>query len=189
MSLDFWTSMCSSQHGVLQGYLLSLQLLMCPECRTGGFKSWRKTWMSPRSSPPWACQLPLVGSAFLERSIQGKANWVKGSDTSPVKNDSSGSSPVAPLQPFPAVLHCKASPQLLGQQSPTYLVFGHSSAVLPSSRSTDPSFSLSEPGRKLSVGHCCSHGAKLGGDADLLLMLFQTSEIVSKSKPCFKAQS
>lgn len=161
----------------------SCSLPMCPGALRQLQKSWRKTWMSPRSSPARACQLPLVGSAFLERSIQGKASWIEGSFTSPVKNDGSGSSPEAPLHPFLAVLPCKASPWLLGQQSPAHLMFDHSSALLPSPRTKRCIPPLAEAGkssvRLLLTAQPC---AELAGDADLLLMLLKTSEIVSRSK-------
>lgn len=93
-----------------------------------------------------------------------------------------------PCGPSPPTLGCPAlqslPSQFLGQQSPTRLMLGHSSALLPSSRSQEIRPSPSETGRKLSpVGHCCSRGAKLGRDADLLLMLFETLESISKAKP------
>lgn len=141
------------------GICSSCSLLTCPECRTGGLRQLQshgeKPWMNPRSSPTRACQLPLVGLAFLQRRIQGKASWIKGSYSSPGKNHGSEAA-LWPLSTH-AWLSCTAKPPLT--------VFGTAEPNTPHAwpqlcsasllqEPGDPSFSLSEPGRKLSrVGH------------------------------------
>lgn len=141
--------------------------------------------MNPRSSPTRACQLPLVGLAFLQRRIQGKASWIKGSYSSPGKNHGSEAA-LWPLSTH-AWLSCTAKPPLtvIGTAEPnTPHAWPQCCSASLLQEPGDPSFSLLEPGRKLSpVGHCCSRGAKLGQDADLLLMLFETLESISKEKP------
>lgn len=191
MSLDFWASMVLPPPSAPGS-----SALPAASYRTGGLrqlqKSWRESWMSPRSSPTWVYQLPFVESAILERSIQGKANWIKGSYTSPVKiTDQEGA--LWPLSTH-SWLSCTAKPphSYWGSKALHTLCLATAQLCFPPPGAGDPSFSLFEPGRKISpeaVGHCCSHGAKLGGDADLLLMFFQTSDIISKPNPCFKAQS
>lgn len=121
-----------------RGICSSCSLLTCPECRTGGLRQPQ----SHGENPGWTPGVHLHALVSCHKLVllfckdEFKAKPAGSRVVTPLQGKIMGQK--QPCGPSPPMLGCPAlqslPSQLLGQQSPTHLMLGHSAALLPSSR-------------------------------------------------------